>query len=121
MNLRNVKRFPIIVEITNKKGDNVLASAYSEGETKISFNLLVPEEFTIRVIYDDNKNKVYDTGNFLQKTYAEEVYYYQKGIDVRSNWDVDETLDLSIPFNPEVEKKEDVKKQKQAEKKRKAF
>ncbi|MBW1658188.1 Ig-like domain-containing protein [Flavobacterium quisquiliarum] len=121
LNLRNVKRFPIIVEITNKKGDNVLASAYSEGETKISFNLLVPEEFTIRVIYDDNKNKVYDTGNFLQKTYAEEVYYYQKGIDVRSNWDVDETLDLSIPFNPEVEKKEDVKKQKQAEKKRKAF
>ncbi|MFD2940997.1 Ig-like domain-containing protein [Flavobacterium notoginsengisoli] len=121
LNLRNVKRFPIIVEITNKKGDNVLASAYSEGETKISFNLLVPEEFTIRVIYDDNKNKVYDTGSFLKKTYSEEVYYFQKGIDVRSNWDVDETLDLSIPFNPEVEKKEDVKKQKQAEKKRKAF
>ncbi|AWK03290.1 hypothetical protein HYN56_03260 [Flavobacterium crocinum] len=121
LNLRNVKRFPIIVEITNKKGDNVLASAYSEGETKISFNLLVPEEFTIRVIYDDNKNKVYDTGSFLKKTYSEEVYYFQKGIDVRSNWDVDETLDLSIPFNPEVEKKEDIKKQKQAEKKRKAF
>ncbi|SFD37511.1 Ig-like domain-containing protein [Flavobacterium phragmitis] len=121
LNLRNVKRFPIIVEITNKKGDNVLASAYSEGETKITFNLLVPEEFTVRVIYDDNKNKVYDTGSFLKKTYAEEVFYYQKGIDVRSNWDVDQPIDLSIPFNPEVEKKEDVKKQKQAEKKRKAF
>lgn len=121
LNLRNVKRFPIIVEITNKKGDNVLASAYSEGETKISFNLLVPEEFTIRVIYDDNKNKVYDTGSFLKKTYSEEVFYYQKGVDVRSNWDVDETIDLSIPFSPEVEKKQDDKKKKEAEKKRKAF
>lgn len=121
LNLRNVKRFPIIVEITNKKGDNVLASEYSEGETKIVFNLLVPEEFTVRIIYDDNKNKVYDTGNFLNKTYSEEVYYFQKGIDVRSNWDVDETLDLSIPFNPEVEKKQDDKKKKEAEKKRKAF
>ncbi|MCR4032894.1 MULTISPECIES: Ig-like domain-containing protein [Flavobacterium] len=121
LNLRNVKRFPIIVEITNKKGDNVLASEYSEGETKIEFNLMVPEEFTVRIIYDDNKNKVYDTGNFLNKTYSEEVYYFQKGIDVRSNWDVDETLDLSIPFNPEVEKKQDDKKKKEAEKKRKAF
>ncbi|WP_289663546.1 Ig-like domain-containing protein [Flavobacterium panacagri] len=121
LNLQNVKRFPIIVEITNKKGDNVLASAYSEGETKITFNLLVPEEFTVRVIYDDNKNKIYDTGSFLKKTYAEEVFYYQKGIDVRSNWDVDQPIDLSIPFNPEVEKKQEDKKKKEAEKKRKAF
>jgi hypothetical protein len=83
--------------------------------------LLVPEEFTIRVIYDDNKNKVYDTGNFLKKTYSEEVFYHQKGIDVRSNWDVDESIDLSIPFSPEVEKKTDDKKKKEAEKKRKAF
>lgn len=121
LNFKNAKRFPIIVEITNKKGDEVLASGYSEGETKMTFNLVVPTEFTIRVIYDDNKNKVYDTGNFLKKTYSEEVFYYQKGVDVRSNWDVDETIDLSIPFNPEVEKKTDDKKKKEAEKKRKAF
>lgn len=121
LNLKNVKRFPIIVEITNKKGDNVLASEYSEGNTKIEFNLVAPEEFTVRVIYDDNKNKVYDTGSFLNKTYSEEVFYYQKGVDVRANWDVDETIDLSIPFNPEVEKKTDDKKKKEAEKKRKAF
>ncbi|KAF2512098.1 Ig-like domain-containing protein [Flavobacterium zhairuonense] len=121
LNLQNVKRFPIIVEITNKKGDKVLASAYSEGETKIEFNLLEPEAFSVRVIYDDNKNKMYDTGDFLTKTYAEEVFYFQKEVDVRSNWDVDQPIDLSIPFSPEVEKKTDKKKQKEAEKKRKAF
>lgn len=121
LNLKNVKRFPIIVELTNKKGDNVLASAYSEKETRISFDLVAPEVFTIRVIYDDNKNKLYDTGSFLNKTYSEEVYYYQQEFDVRANWDRDETIDLSIPFSPEVEKKQDEKKKKEAEKKRKAF
>lgn len=121
LNLRNVKRFPIIVEITNKKGDVVLASAYSEGDTKISFDLVQPEAFTVRIIYDDNKNKMYDAGNFLNKTYAEEVFYYQKEVDVRTNWDVDETIDLSIPFNPEVEKKQVDKKKKEDAKKRKAF
>lgn len=121
LNLRNVKRFPIIVEITNKKGDVVLASAYSEGNTKITFDLLQPESFTLRITYDDNKNKRYDAGSFLSKTYAEEVFYYQKEVDVRTNWDVDETIDLSIPYNPEVEKKQLDKKKKEDAKKRTAF
>ncbi|PWB21639.1 Ig-like domain-containing protein [Flavobacterium sp. HTF] len=121
LNLKNVKRFPIIVELTNKKGDQVLASAYSEGKTTLEFNLVLPDAFTIRVIYDDNKNKLYDTGSFLNKTYAEEVFYYQDEYDVRANWDRNETVDLSIPFSPEVEKKRDDKKKKDEEKKRKAF
>lgn len=121
LNLKNAKRFPIIVEITNKKGDVVLASDYSEGNTKIQFDLLQPESFTLRITYDDNKNKIYDSGNFLNKTYAEEVFYYQKEIDVRTNWDVDETIDLSIPYNPEVDKKETDKKKKEEQKKKKAF
>ncbi|KRB53960.1 Ig-like domain-containing protein [Flavobacterium sp. Root186] len=121
LNLKNVKRFPIIVEITNKKGDEVLASEYSEGSTKIEFNLLVPTQFTVRIIYDDNKNKMYDAGSFLDKRYAEEVFYYQQEVDVRSNWDVDQSVDLSIPFSPEIEKKEDEKKKKKEEKQRKAF
>lgn len=121
LNLKNVKRFPIIVELTNKKGDVVLASAYSEGETTLQFNLVKPELFTVRVIYDDNKNKIYDTGSFLEKKYSEEVFYNQEEFDVRANWDVDQSVDLSRPFNPEVEKKQDDKKKKEAEKKRKAF
>lgn len=121
LNLKNVKRFPIIVEVTNAKGDVVYASDYSEGKTKIEFNLLVPDKFTIRIIYDDNKNKIYDSGDFLNKKYAEEVFYYQTPVDVRTNWDVDQAIDLSIPFNPEVEKKQAEKKKKDEEKKRKAF
>ena len=121
LNLKNVKRFPIIVDVTNKKGDVVLASQYSEGQTKLTFDLVEPNAFTLRITYDDNKNKIYDSGNFLKKTYAEEVFYYQKEIDVRTNWDVDETIDMSIPYNPELEKKEDDKKKKDAVKKSKAF
>jgi uncharacterized protein (DUF2141 family) len=121
LNLQNIKRFPIIIEATNAKGDVVYASDYSEGKTKIEFNALVPEKFTIRIIYDDNKNKMYDSGSFLNKTYSEEVFYYQTNVDVRTNWDVDQAIDLSVPFNPEVEKKQEQKKQKEDAKKRKAF
>jgi len=92
--LQNIKHFPLIVELTNKKGD-VLASEYAEKESTIDFNYLEPSLFTIRVIYDENKNKVWDSGNYLEKRQAEEVIYFPKEIDVRANWDVEQAFDLA--------------------------
>ena len=119
LNLVNVKRFPIIVELTNKKGDKILASDYSEGNTKLEFNHIEPDSFTIRIIYDDNKNKVYDAGNYLEKQYAEEVNYLQEGFDVRANWDWQQTFDLSKQYDPDLEKKEEQKKKKEDNKRKK--
>ena len=110
VNLQNVKHFPVIVELTNEKGD-VLATEYSESDTKVEFNLVEPALFSLRAIYDDNKNKEWDSGNYLEKRQAEEVIYYSKEIPVRANWDVEETFDLSIPYTPEPKKKVDKKKQ----------
>lgn len=91
--LQNVKHYPVIVEITNSKGD-LIASEYSEGNDIIDFMALQPNLFTLRVIYDENKNKIWDTGNYLEKRQAEEVVYYPTAIDVRANWDVDQTVNL---------------------------
>jgi len=109
VNLQNVKKFPVIVELTNEKGD-VLATEYSESSSKVEFNLVTPSLFWLRVIYDDNKNKKWDTGNYLEKRQAEEVVYFSKAIDVRANWDVEQAFDLSIPYTPEPKKKADKKK-----------
>ena len=110
VNLQNVKRFPIIVQVTDEKGE-VIASEYTDSKTKVEFNLLEPNTFNLRVIYDDNKNKKWDTGNYLEKLHPEEVIYFSKTIrDVRANWDDVEFFDLSIPYTPEVKKKEIPKK-----------
>jgi hypothetical protein len=109
VNLQNVKRFPVIVELTNEKGD-VLATEYSESSSKVEFNLVEPSLFWLRIIYDDNKNKKWDSGNYLEKRQAEEVVYFSKAIDVRANWDVEQAFDVSIPYVPEPKKKVDKKK-----------
>lgn len=93
LTLENVKSYPIIVELTNEKGD-ILASAYSENDPKITFDLLEPAKFTLRVIYDTNKNKEWDPGNFLERRQSEEVIYFPKEIDVRANWDVEQPVNL---------------------------
>jgi len=96
--LQKVKRFPVIVEITDEKG-KVYASAYSEGETNINFDAILPNKYLLRIIYDDNRNGEWDTGDYMKKIQPEEVIYYQgpKGstdvlIDVRQDWDVEQEL-----------------------------
>jgi len=92
--LNNVKRFPVLVELTTKDG-KVVASEYSEKNTTLDFNLLEPAIFTIRLIYDDNKDKSWTPGNFLEKRQSEEVIYFPKPVDVRANWDVEQPFDVS--------------------------
>jgi hypothetical protein len=50
--------------------------------------------YTLRVVYDENANGRWDTGNFLEKRQAEEVIYFPKQLDVRANWDVDQVFTL---------------------------
>jgi Bacterial Ig-like domain len=95
--LENVNRFPLLLEITNAKGV-VQASYYSEGETQINFDAILPDKYHMRVIYDDNKNREWDTGSYLEKKQPEEVIYFTDGkedlIDVRENWDVEQSFNL---------------------------
>ncbi|KVV13239.1 Ig-like domain-containing protein [Flavobacterium sp. TAB 87] len=118
--LQNVKRFPLIIELTNAKGD-VIASEYSEGKTSVEFGLLQPDLLWLRAIYDDNKNGVWDSGNFMEKRQAEEVIYSSKGLEsIRANWDPIENFDLSMPYVPETKKKVEKKKQDPAKKKKRS-
>ncbi|MFV8324547.1 Ig-like domain-containing protein [Flavobacterium sp. ZS1P14] len=108
VSLQNGKQFPVIVQLTNIKGE-ILATEYTEKNTTVDFNLIEPALYTLRAIYDENKNKEWDSGNYLEKRQAEEVIYFSKEIDVRANWDVNQAFDLSLPYIPEPKKKTDKK------------
>ena len=109
VSLQNVKRFPVLIQLTDKAG-LVLATEYSESNTNVEFSFIDPALFSLRAIYDDNKNKEWDTGNYLEKRQAEEVIYFSKEIDVRANWDIEQIFDLSVPYAPEPKKKAEKKK-----------
>ncbi len=60
---------------------------------KISFNFMPPGKYKIKAILDRNKNRRWDTGNYKQRIQPEEVKYFSKTVEIRSNWDVEETWD----------------------------
>jgi uncharacterized protein (DUF2141 family) len=94
LKLENVKSFPLIVQLTDNKG-KIIDSEYLEKEPVANFNLILPGLFIVRIIYDTNSNKKWDAGKYLDKTQSEEVIYFPKEIDVRENWDVNDSLILA--------------------------
>jgi len=94
VNIKNVKRFPVIVELTDDKG-KVYTSAYSEGETEVHFDYVEARDYILRIIYDDNKNREWDTGDYRILLQPEEVIYFPKPIPVGEQWDVEETFPLT--------------------------
>ena len=45
--------------------------------------------YEIRIINDENRNGIWDTGVFLERKQAEAISYYQEKIQLRENWDLE--------------------------------
>ena len=59
-----------------------------------NFELIKPGKYIFRMIKDDNGNKKWDTGNYLKRVQPEAVYYSNFELDIRANWDFNETFNL---------------------------
>ncbi|HTX89269.1 MAG TPA: Ig-like domain-containing protein [Bacteroidales bacterium] len=60
----------------------------------VLFDYLLPATYRLRLIFDENSNGRWDSGNFPRKLQPEEVQYFPKSIEVRGNWDIDETWEF---------------------------
>ncbi len=85
--------YPIIVQLLNKK-EEVQREIYAEGPQLFEFNNLNPSDYLVRVIFDENSNKKWDTGSYLKRIQPEKVSYYPIPIEIRANWEKIETFTL---------------------------
>ena len=86
--------FPVIVQLTNEKGE-VQREIFATEPQAFEFNNLNPGNYVARVIFDENGNGKLDTGNYLEKRQPEEISYYPGTIEIRANWEKEETFILS--------------------------
>ena len=93
LNLQNIESYPIIVQLTDTKG-TVLDEKYSEQKETLNFQYISPGNVLLRVIFDTNKNRKWDTGNYLKKIQPEKIKYFRDTLEVRANFDYPENLSL---------------------------
>ena len=84
-----------ILHLINSNGDIVREYDNVDQNTTYNFEYIRPGEYSFRLIEDLNKNNIWDTGNYLQRVKPEPVYYFPSELEVRANWDLNETFDLN--------------------------
>ncbi|MDO4727932.1 MAG: Ig-like domain-containing protein [Bacteroidota bacterium] len=97
--LENIEQYPIIVELLDQKNNVYRQQYHTEHQTELDFVYINPGIYSLRIIYDVNGNKQWDTGNFMLKQQPEKLLYYPKNIDVRANWDVNERFRIVTDKN----------------------
>lgn len=85
--------YPIIVQLTNEKG-KVQREIYATGPKVFEFSNIDPGNYLVRIIFDENENRQWDTGNYLERIQPEKVSYYPGLIEMRANWEKIETFNL---------------------------
>jgi len=93
LNLAGVVEYPVIVQLTDDKGKTKL-EIYATEPKLFEFNNIEPSKYLIRVIFDRNENQKWDTGSFLKNIQPERVIYYPDEIEVRANWELEQTFTL---------------------------
>ena len=92
------------------KSDKVVRTAPVENGMADLFNIN-PGEYYARIVLDANGNGKWDTGNYSQHLQPEEVYYFSKKLNLKQNWDIEETWDIyELPID--VQKPMAIKKNK---------
>lgn len=80
-------------QLLNESG--IVAYSRYGTETLLQFKSLKPGKYLPRILVDNNENGIWDSADFSSATAAEDVYVYDKKLEVRPLWEIRETWNLT--------------------------
>ena len=101
LNIRKLEEYSNLYIKFNEPVENGIVQLLNEKEVVLRecpvqnaeayFEDVTPSSYYIRMYIDENGNNKWDAGNLQQKKQPEMVYYYPKKLQLRPNWDMEET------------------------------
>lgn len=80
---------PCIIQLLTEK-EAVVREYILNGPGEVKFDYLLQGKYKLKAIHDKNMNGRWDTGDYRLGKQPEKVSYYLQGLQVRSNWDLQE-------------------------------
>ncbi|MBD5216122.1 MAG: hypothetical protein HDS78_06385 [Bacteroidales bacterium] len=84
----------LVVQLLTSNDTPVYTTVKPAGTDVAHFTFLNPGPYYARLFVDTTPNGKWDTGSPTDSIQPEEVYYYSKKLDLKKNWDVDQTWDI---------------------------
>ena len=82
----------LIAEFLDKDG-NIMYRFFVD-KPQLEVDRIKPGDYTLRFIFDRNKNGRWDTGNYLRHEQPEKVVLLPKKISAKANWQIEETINI---------------------------
>lgn len=77
--------------------ENVLREDKISKNTQLNYLRYPTAKYHIRVVYDENKNGKWDTGDLRSKMQPEKTWNFDKDLTLRPNWDLEEKVVIPQP------------------------
>jgi hypothetical protein len=86
-----------LVEVLNERQQivesrRIALSLSGSNATILEFPMLPPGTFQVRIVYDDNQNGKWDSGNLLKRIQAEKISILPKQVKVIPDWELEEEI-----------------------------
>jgi len=82
-----------VIQILGKQDEVISTKPAIEKGTL--FQYLKPGEYFVRMFIDENRNGKWDPGDLSSHHQPEAVFYYYKKLNLKANWDFEETWDYN--------------------------
>ncbi len=93
LEIQNPPSTPLLVQLTDEKGQKVIREKYMEKAERLTFDYLLPGKYRLRIIVDKNRNGRWDNGDYFAGLQPEPVYLHPQIIEIRPNWELSEKID----------------------------
>lgn len=91
-----------LVQITNDKKDRIFESRAINQSERLNFKQFPGGKYVIRIVYDENDNHQWDPADIEERIQPEKIWYLDKTITVRPNWEQEEPIDIPAANQPIV-------------------
>lgn len=93
------KKQNYIIQLINDKEEVIKEqfaslSLSSSNSVIIDMTDIAPGTYLAKIIYDDNKNKKWDSGNLILKQQPERVIIHPKQMKILSDWEIEEEISI---------------------------
>ena len=92
LTVQNTKSYPVIVQLTDSDEKILREKILNSSFDPCIFENLSPGKYYLKAIIDENKNKKWDPGMFLERLSPEQTFHFDEEITVRANWILEEKL-----------------------------
>ena len=87
----DLNKNPVILFFNN----DILVESRSIVQKELFYKLFHPGEYEVRILFDDNKNGIWDPGNYKTHKQPERVQKFKNRIPVKANWENEAELEIN--------------------------